>query len=55
MNMVNARYFRELMTNQNAIPKPTRIFWEIGNADNTIFYPGFCKTSLPRKGDWNER
>ena len=55
MNMVNARYFRELMTNPNATPNPTRIFWGVGNADNTIFYPGFGKTPLPRKGDWHEK
>lgn len=50
MNMVNARYFRELMVNPNATPAPTRIFWGPGNADNTIFYPGFGKNPLSGKG-----
>ncbi|GLR14013.1 hypothetical protein GCM10007907_28030 [Chitinimonas prasina] len=50
MNMVNARYFRDLMTNPNANPVPTRIFWGPGNTDNTIFYPGFGKTPLPGQG-----
>ncbi|SAL10824.1 LysM peptidoglycan-binding domain-containing protein [Caballeronia telluris] len=48
MNMVNARYFRELIVNPNAAPAPTRVFWGPGNVDNTIFYPGFGKTPLPR-------
>jgi hypothetical protein len=46
MNIVNARYFRELQINPDAMPKPTRIFWGSGNADNTIFYPGFGKEPL---------
>ncbi|WP_124920373.1 hypothetical protein [Burkholderia stagnalis] len=48
MNMVNARYFRELMNNPNATPLPTRIFWGPGNTDNTIFYPGFGKSPMTR-------
>ena len=48
MNMVNARYFRELAKNPNAKPAPTRIFWGSGDADNTIFYPGFNKDPIPR-------
>ncbi len=50
MNMVNARYFRDLMVNPNAAPAPTRIFWGPGNTDNTIFYPGFGKNPLSGKG-----
>jgi hypothetical protein len=50
MEMVNARYFRELMSNPNAAPSPTRIFWGAGNTDNTIFYPGFGKNPLFGKG-----
>lgn len=46
MNMVNARYFRELTSNPNATPLPTRIFWGPGNTDNTIFYPGFGKSPM---------
>jgi hypothetical protein len=48
MNMVNARYFRELAKNPDARPAPTRIFWGPGDADNTIFYPGFNKDPIPR-------
>lgn len=49
MNMVNDRYFRELQVNPAATPAPTRIFWGPGNADNTIFYPGFGKTPTPNR------
>ncbi|OXI87196.1 hypothetical protein CFB40_16100 [Burkholderia sp. AU31652] len=48
MNMVNARYFRELTSNPNATPLPTRIFWGPGSTDNTIFYPGFGKSPMTR-------
>ncbi|WP_206076730.1 PAAR domain-containing protein [Pseudoduganella plicata] len=50
MNMVNARYFRELSQNPDARPAPTRIFWGAGDTDNTIFYPGFNKDPIPVKG-----
>lgn len=46
MNVVNARYFRALQENPNAMPAPTRIFWGPGNVDNTIFFPGFGKSPL---------
>ncbi|MDH5228446.1 MAG: hypothetical protein OEZ58_09205 [Gammaproteobacteria bacterium] len=48
MDLVNARYFRQLQQNPLAKPQPTRIFWGTGNADNTIYYPGFGKA--PRTG-----
>ncbi|WP_345426150.1 hypothetical protein, partial [Halioxenophilus aromaticivorans] len=46
MNVVNARYFRELQVNPGAQARPTRIFWGSGNTDNTIFYPGFGKVPV---------
>ncbi|WP_183004809.1 hypothetical protein [Achromobacter sp. UMC71] len=46
MEVVNARYFRALESNPNAVALPSRIFWGAGDADNTVFYPGFGKDPL---------
>jgi hypothetical protein len=43
MNGLNDQFFRELQVNPTATPKPSRVFWGPGNADNTVFYPGFNK------------
>ncbi|MET1257212.1 hypothetical protein [Aliikangiella maris] len=44
MNILNDRYFEQLLTNPSAKPQPSRIFWGTGDYDNTLFYPGFGKS-----------
>jgi uncharacterized Zn-binding protein involved in type VI secretion len=51
MNMINGRYFQELLVNPDARPKPTRIFWGPGDKDNTVYYPGFHKDPIPKTGN----
>ncbi|WP_426343561.1 PAAR domain-containing protein [Pseudoduganella sp. R-32] len=51
MDMINGRYFKELQVNPDARPVPTRIFWGPGDADNTVYYPGFYKDPVPTVGN----
>jgi len=51
MNMINNRYFKEILVNPDARPRPTRIFWGPGDADNTVYYPGFHKEPIPITGN----
>ena len=57
MNILNKQYFQQLLGNPSAKPKPHRIIWGSGDADNTIVYPGFGKEPLPKvnpKFRWNK-
>ncbi|BBA35542.1 hypothetical protein sS8_3605 [Methylocaldum marinum] len=41
INIMNARYYRELAVNPYAQPRPSRIIWGPGDTHNTIFWPTF--------------